>query len=31
LLRVTMHLIPALFAALTPRGAFSTTRGLRLC
>jgi hypothetical protein len=26
LLRVTMHLIPALFAALTPRGAFSTTR-----
>src|SRR5215210_3250023 len=25
LLRVTMHLIPALFAAFTPRGAFSTT------
>src|SRR5215210_3489661 len=25
LLRVTMHLIPALFAAFTPSGAFSTT------
>ena len=26
LLRVTMHLIPAFLAALTPSGAFSTTR-----